>query len=72
MLNRMEGTIEPDLAWIHVPQQFEIYYDNVNEDGDARFNLMDRFDGSWYDLQDHIRSMKKKGCYNIHAVSREG
>lgn len=28
-------------------------------------NLHEEFVGSWSELQDHIKSMKQDGCYNI-------
>lgn len=37
-------------------------------DCDDAINCMDEFDGSWNELQDEIKAMRRQGCYNIQAA----
>ena len=32
-------------------------------------NCQESFEGSWQELQEEIKSMKKEGCYNIDATA---
>lgn len=56
-------------------QKYEIIYDYDNSalDYDGGYfeekNIREEFTGSWDELQDYIKSMKKNGCYNIDAVA---
>ena len=46
---------------------YEIIYDY--DDGWTEYrNNVEIFEGSWDELQECIRRMKKNGCYNIDAV----
>lgn len=50
---------------------YEIVYDY--DDGWSEFrNNVETFEGSWTELQDHIRRMRGNGCYNITAESIGG
>lgn len=47
---------------------YEIVYDYEDER-----NLVETFEGSWHELQDHIKQMRRDGCYNIVATDiKEG
>lgn len=43
---------------------YEIIYDYEDE-----HNIIETFEGSWMELQDHLRHMRETGCYNIDANS---
>lgn len=51
--------------------RYELFYDYCNEDGYEERNINETFEGSWGELQDHIKQMKKQGCYNITATAIE-
>ena len=38
-------------------------------DYEDSINLQETFEGTWHELQEEIKSMKKKGCYNIDATT---
>lgn len=42
---------------------YEIVYDYEDE-----HNLVEIFEGSWHELQDYIKQMRRDGCYNIVAT----
>lgn len=47
--------------------QYEIIYDY--DDGySVSENCIEYFEGSWSDLQKHIKEMRKNGRYNITAT----
>ena len=35
-------------------------------------NCQESFEGSWHELQEEIKLLKKEGCYNIEATALEG
>lgn len=41
---------------------YEIIYDYEDE-----HNIIETFEGSWMELQDHLRHMRETSCYNIDA-----
>ena len=45
---------------------YEIIYDYDDEK-----NIRENFDGTWTELQDHIKQMRETGCYNIDATDLE-
>ena len=45
---------------------YEITYDYDSE-YDTERNITDRFEGTWSELQEEIKRMKRNGCYNIDA-----
>lgn len=47
---------------------YEIMYDYCGEDGNEERNIREEFEGSWTELQEHIKQMRKNGCYNITAA----
>jgi predicted enzyme involved in methoxymalonyl-ACP biosynthesis len=47
--------------------KYEIFYDYCSEDGYEERNISETFEGTWSELQDCIKQMKKQGCYNIEA-----
>ena len=49
--------------------KYEIRYDYCDEDGNETKDIVDEFDGTWIDLQDQIKLMKKGGCSNIEATN---
>ena len=52
---------------------YEIYYLMDVEDGDYSYGYADthgeceRFDGTWQELQDYIKVLKRNGAYMIDA-----
>jgi hypothetical protein len=44
--------------------KYEIIYDYEDS-----INLQETFEGTWHELQEEIKSMKKEGCYNIDATA---
>lgn len=48
--------------------KYEIIYDWCSIDGDEERNIVEEFEGSYTELQDHIKSMRANGCYNISAT----
>jgi len=50
---------------------YEIVYDYDDGWSESRNNV-ETFEGSWLDLQDHIKYMRRNGCYNITAESIGG
>lgn len=49
---------------------YELIYDYSSDYVDER-NIHETFEGSWTELQDWIKEMRKNGCYNITAVALE-
>ena len=47
--------------------KYELIYDYCNEDGYEERNIVEEFDGPWYELNDYIKVLRKNGCYNICA-----
>ena len=47
---------------------YEIVYDYDDGWSEYRDNV-ETFEGSWFELQNHIRQMRRNGCYNIVATS---
>lgn len=45
---------------------YEIIYDYDGGDYECR-NIVETFEGSWSELQDYLKSMRKNGCCNISA-----
>ena len=52
--------------WDEIPP--EVMYDYCGEDGNEERNIREEFEGSWTELQEHIKQMRKNGCYNITAA----
>lgn len=48
---------------------YEIIYDYTDDCGNENRNLTETFTGSWTELQDHIKLMRKNDCYNITVSS---
>lgn len=46
---------------------YEILYDYDDESGEIYRNNSETFEGTWSDLQDYIKQMRRNGCYNIDA-----
>ena len=46
--------------------KYEIIYDYCDDYTDER-NIVEKFVGSWNELQETIRQMRKNGCFNISA-----
>ena len=46
---------------------YEIIYDYTSEEGYEETNNVEEFKGSWTELQDYIKQMRRNGCYNIDA-----
>lgn len=46
---------------------YEIIYDYDDGWSESRNNV-EIFEGSWDELQDHIKKMRRNGCYNISAT----
>lgn len=46
---------------------YEIIYDYTSEEGYEENNNVEQFEGTWTDLQDYIKQMRRNGCYNISA-----
>lgn len=44
-------------------ERYEIMYDYKGKTG-----VRDEFNGSYADLQEHIKQMRKAGCTNIEAL----
>ena len=51
---------------------YEITYDYTDEGGCESRNITERFDGTWTELQEYIRTMRRTGCYNIAASAIDG
>lgn len=47
--------------------EYEITYDYSGEYSDE-YNIRETFVGSWTELQDYIKNMRRNGCYNIYAA----
>ena len=47
---------------------FEIIYDYDDGWTETR-NISETFTGTWDELQDYLKSMRRRGCYNISAAS---
>ena len=47
---------------------FEIIYDYDDGWTDTR-NISETFKGTWDELQDYLKSMRRHGCYNISAAA---
>lgn len=47
---------------------YEIIYDYADDYAETR-NICETFEGSWTELQAHIKQMRADGCYNITATS---
>lgn len=52
--------------FVYEAECYEIIYDWSGEYDEA-LNITERFDGSYEELQEYIKQMKKNGCYNITA-----
>ena len=50
-------------------ERYNVFYDFCDECGNEEHDIKFVFEGTWSDLQDHIKLMKKAGCYNIDAVA---
>lgn len=48
---------------------YEIIYDYTSEEGYEENNNVEQFEGTWTDLQDYLKQMRRNGCYNIDANS---
>lgn len=46
---------------------YEIIYDYTSEEGYEETNNVEEFEGTWSELQDYIKQMRRNGCYNIDA-----
>lgn len=46
---------------------YEIIYDYTSEEGYEENNNVEQFEGTWTDLQDYLKQMRRNGCYNISA-----
>lgn len=46
---------------------YEITYDYTSEEGYEETDNVEQFEGTWSDLQDYIKQMRRNGCYNIDA-----
>lgn len=44
--------------------RYEIVYDFCNDYTEER-GIVEYFDGSWTELQEYLKQMKRNGCYNI-------
>lgn len=57
---------------------YEIIYDWDNWDPEypdaysEEKNIREEFTGTWTELQEYIKTMKKQGCYNIDATCISG
>lgn len=51
---------------------YELVYDYCGEDGNSEYNIYEIFEGSWLELQDYIKQMKRNGCVNISAAAVDG
>ena len=49
-------------------ETYEIIYDYCGEDGNCDYNIREEFTGTWEELQQYIKQMKRNGCYNISAT----
>ena len=47
--------------------KYEIIYD-VSDGFSEEHNKLERFEGSWTELQAYIKDMKRTGCFNIDAT----
>lgn len=47
---------------------YEIIYDYADDYDEAR-NIRETFEGSWTELQAHLKRMRANGCYNITATA---
>ena len=47
---------------------YELVYDYCSPEGDTEENIVEVFNGTWSELQDTIKSMRKLGYYNISAT----
>lgn len=47
--------------------EYAIFYDYTDDGGYEGRNNVEYFYGTWLELQDAIKSMRKQGCYNITA-----
>ena len=48
---------------------YEIIFDYTDDYGYESRNNVEMFTGSWTELQDHIKKMRRNDCYNITATS---
>lgn len=54
----------------NIGYEYKIIYDYCSEDGYTdEHNLSEYFNGTWTELQDYIKQMKRNGCYNIDAIA---
>lgn len=51
---------------------YEIIYDYTDEGGYESRNNVERFDGTWTELQAYVKAMRRQGCYNIEATAVDG
>lgn len=48
---------------------YEIIYDFCDADGYEERNISELFRGTWTELREYIKQMKRNGCYNIDAIA---
>lgn len=51
--------------------KYRIIYDYCDEYGYVYEDCVEDFDGSYTELQDYIKEMKRNDCYNINATALE-
>jgi len=49
--------------------EYEIFYDYTDDGGYESRNNVETFNGTWLELQDCIKQMRRNGCYNITATA---
>ena len=47
--------------------EYSIIYDYTDDGGYESRNNVEYFNGTWLELQDCIKRMRRQGCYNITA-----
>ena len=45
--------------------KYEIIYDYCDEIGNCENDCIEDFEGTWWELQDYLKQMRKNGCYHI-------
>ena len=46
---------------------YRIVYDYTDEEGYESRDIKEEFEGTWSELQDYIKQMRRNGCYHIDA-----
>jgi hypothetical protein len=46
---------------------YRIVYDYTDEEGYESRDIEEEFEGTWSELQDYIKQMRRNGCYHIDA-----